>query len=80
MVNVRQNSKKQPVSSVVSSALANNMESRRGTTIMRSTSSAGLDVASVIDTLDSKWAGFYFDARHAVLKAESEDGRSQRTL
>src|SRR5437588_5601473 len=24
------------------------------------------DVASVIDTLDSKWAGFYFDARHAV--------------
>src|SRR5437588_8593188 len=24
------------------------------------------DLASVIDTLDSKWAGFYFDARHAV--------------
>lgn len=24
------------------------------------------DVASVIDTLDPKWAGFYFDARHAV--------------
>ena len=24
------------------------------------------DMASVIDTLDSKWVGFYFDARHAV--------------
>lgn len=24
------------------------------------------DMASVIDTLDPKWAGFYFDARHAV--------------
>jgi L-ribulose-5-phosphate 3-epimerase len=24
------------------------------------------DIASVIDTLDPKWAGFYFDARHAV--------------
>ena len=24
------------------------------------------DMASVIDTLDSKWAGFYFDPRHAV--------------
>ena len=24
------------------------------------------DVASVIDTLDPKWAGFYFDPRHAV--------------
>jgi len=24
------------------------------------------DIASVIDMLDSKWAGFYFDARHAV--------------
>jgi L-ribulose-5-phosphate 3-epimerase len=24
------------------------------------------DIASVIETLDPKWAGFYFDARHAV--------------
>ena len=24
------------------------------------------DIASVIDTLDAKWVGFYFDARHAV--------------
>ncbi|PYT66444.1 MAG: hypothetical protein DMG39_26755 [Acidobacteria bacterium] len=24
------------------------------------------DIASVIDALDSEWAGFYFDARHAV--------------
>ena len=24
------------------------------------------DIASVIDALDSKWVGFYFDARHAV--------------
>jgi len=24
------------------------------------------DMATVIDTLDPKWAGFYFDARHAV--------------
>jgi sugar phosphate isomerase/epimerase len=24
------------------------------------------DIASIIDTLDPQWAGFYFDARHAV--------------